>query len=988
MQELLSRIGSYGFFDEYTKHDISHIDAMLEKLDWLIPPHCRELMTSADWLLIVLATYFHDLGMLVTKDEYARRSESGFERFRDEVLLTQDDSGKDYAARLTHLGADDRERFLYQEFVRHHHATRVKNWIEGEENRQVGVTDGMREEVQRILSPVTDIFRDDLAKVCESHHLDDLYDEHKYPVAQFYGQNEQESANVQYSAVLLRTIDLLHITQDRVPSIAFRVLNPTDPISQDEWAKQSAVRAVKPKWGTDSEGNLSEAAHRDTISVHARFTEGNGFFGLTSYLSYAEAQLRKSNEWISRSNQTLGTKLTFPWKHVDTAKVEAKGFLTETFGFKLDQAKVLDLLTGHTLYNDPSVVVRELLQNSIDAIRLQHGDRSELDGKVQISWDSEARTLEVLDNGSGMTQEIIENNLLRAGSSRYQDPQFRKSHPNFHPISRFGIGVLSTFMVADNVEIITCHPDEKDARQLSLRSVHGKYLVRLLNKSQDVPREILPHGTLVRLTVRPSAKVDDVLRIAKGWIVVPRCNVDVVIDRKEPENIGFKSVGDALRSSLLESGYLSEDLNGQKVRIVERDSDGLSIAYAVGWNNYFKEWGFLLRPQRDPYVQRRGGQAGTCVEGIRVEATAPGFQSSGGIWAFVNAYGPSAPRTNVARSALDSSHEYKVLLERIYSAYCGHITEEVNLLQTERSYSLTWATGEAAFLATPLMRDNAPPKSAAALRESMKDIPLFVLEESDERRQASAKHLDQFETIYTMESAAAEHIEYLLRELPSTASRTSLLKELGGHDSGIPENIPLLCTRLGSRGVVDDFFYSSWQIAEVHGSVSHRRCDFKWIKTTQDPRWSGSDLTETNLRFLLTNDARSYRSSAKSNLVRIPIGDVTISGLSDYFGVVAGNIRYLLPNHPWAPMVDRILDGEEDISPYDDRLMALSWLIASATHSRSRNHEIGELKSTARRSGLAELVDIDEFSSIAESSDIAYFDTRRWNRNAVDDSYL
>src|SRR5258705_13862694 len=98
-----------------------------------------------------------------------------------------------------------------------------------------------------------------------------------------------------------------------------------------------------------------------------------------------------------------------------------------------------------------------------------------------------------------MTQQIIERHLLRVGSSRYQDPNFKKQFPEFAAISRFGIGVLSTFMVADSVEITSCHPDDAEARQLSLRSVHGKYLIRLLPKDSVETKSLAPHGTRVKL---------------------------------------------------------------------------------------------------------------------------------------------------------------------------------------------------------------------------------------------------------------------------------------------------------------------------------------------------------------------------------------------------------------------------------------------------------------------------------------------------------
>ena len=105
------------------------------------------------------------------------------------------------------------------------------------------------------------------------------------------------------------------------------------------------------------------------------------------------------------------------------------------------------------------------------------------------------------DNGTGMSQKEIGAFLLRVGSSRYQDPDFKKKFPAFSSISRFGIGVLSTFMIADSVEITTCHPDDEHARRLTLRSVHGKYLIRLLDKTDPSVKPLYPHGT--ELTLRP-----------------------------------------------------------------------------------------------------------------------------------------------------------------------------------------------------------------------------------------------------------------------------------------------------------------------------------------------------------------------------------------------------------------------------------------------------------------------------------------------------
>lgn len=487
--ELLKAIGANGIFDEYTRHDISHIDAMLTMLDWVIPEKTRDRMSTADWLMVVLAVYFHDAGMLVTKAEYANRERSKFPDFRDSHLFSTDHKGKDYRAKVETLPAHELDRFLYQEFVRAHHAARVRAWVVGSSTSELGVTEVVTGEVDALLKPLGSTFRGDLGMVCESHHLEDLDILKKYKTSQPYGTSEAETANLQYAAVLLRTVDLLHITSDRTPSIAFRLLNPADPISQREWAKQMAVRTVRSQPAKDEDGNVNPKLPRDTIEVHATFTEEEGFFGLTSFLDYAEKELRLSHDWVAQAQKREGAPHEFPWRRIDQSHIETEGFLREQFEFTIDQARILDLLTGHTLYNDTSVVLRELVQNSIDAIRLAfhdgQGRRSRDEGFVRVAWDSRKRTLTVTDNGTGMTQEIIEDHLLKVGASRYQDPKFKEQHPDFNPISRFGIGILSAFMIADEVEIITCSQEEDSARRLLLRSVHGKYLIRVLPKNAD-----------------------------------------------------------------------------------------------------------------------------------------------------------------------------------------------------------------------------------------------------------------------------------------------------------------------------------------------------------------------------------------------------------------------------------------------------------------------------------------------------------------------
>ncbi len=124
LAQLLKLIGRDGFFATYTGHDIGHVDEMLAMLDWLVPESTKEVMSPADWLLIVLSIYFHDVGMIVTEAEYSARDSSDFKAFKGKILSGA--LGVDYREKINALGGETTERFMYQEYVRHKHTELAK----------------------------------------------------------------------------------------------------------------------------------------------------------------------------------------------------------------------------------------------------------------------------------------------------------------------------------------------------------------------------------------------------------------------------------------------------------------------------------------------------------------------------------------------------------------------------------------------------------------------------------------------------------------------------------------------------------------------------------------------------------------------------------------------------------------------------------------------------------------------------------------------
>lgn len=364
--DTLGKVG--GIFATYTKHDISHVDSMLEMLDWLIPPVTKENMTTADWLMIVLGIYFHDFGMVVTSEEYDKRSENQlFQEFLEKIKM--DSENGDYVARTEKMTEEEKEKFFYQEFVRSQHATRIREWITGDVSKYWGETlTSTVSEIEKTLEKLPPRFKKNLADICESHHKDNLDDISIYPLCQRYGSKPQELANVQYSALILRTADLLHVTQDRTPSVMYKIIRFSDPKSVDAWKQQRGTFSVYMKNREFSETDLDS----HVIIISADFKEEKPFFSLTEYVAYANDQMIQTKRWADNSQKDPdGKYYLFPWQAVK-GDIRVEGNVPHQMNFELDRGRLLDLLVGHTIYNDPKVAIRELLQNAIDAVRYEH----------------------------------------------------------------------------------------------------------------------------------------------------------------------------------------------------------------------------------------------------------------------------------------------------------------------------------------------------------------------------------------------------------------------------------------------------------------------------------------------------------------------------------------------------------------------------------------------------------------------------------------
>lgn len=137
----------------------------------------------------------------------------------------------------------------------------------------------------------------------------------------------------------------------------------------------------------------------------------------------------------------------------------------ETLGFQAEVRQLLDLMI-HSLYSNKEIFLRELISNASDAVdRLRFAALSDeslyendTDFKIRVSYDKDARTITVSDNGIGMSRaEVVENigTIAKSGTREFFQSLTGDQQKDASLIGQFGVGFYSSFVVADRVTLTT-----------------------------------------------------------------------------------------------------------------------------------------------------------------------------------------------------------------------------------------------------------------------------------------------------------------------------------------------------------------------------------------------------------------------------------------------------------------------------------------------------------------------------------------------------
>ncbi|WP_256758360.1 hypothetical protein [Cohnella sp. WQ 127256] len=464
-------------FPTYTLHNELHALNVVEIMGELLGNRLQELHVL-EAALLLMSAYYHDIGMVFTPEEKnGIQNEAEFAEFLEKHPKAHLQL-KEYQS----LVESDRHGVpeeLAEWYCRWIHPKRSKHYLMGE-----------TDEIRWNVVPINDL----VALLCESHGED-------IEAVCMSTKMETEAlghADLRFCSILLRIADILDFDNSRSPDEVYKYLglsyqrNRREEMSDVEWRKHLC-----------SEGFVfkdKERAERYSISFIAAPQEPAVEYDLRQFLNTIEHELEKCSTALKYCS-TRWQSFKLPHT-INRNGIKSQGYTYGEYRFTLEQDQILNLLMGENLYSDPYVFIRELVQNAIDTTRHRvvseqsKGNAAFVPKPIVFStWvDSDGYTwLRIDDYGMGMDEEILTNYFLKVGRSYYQSEQFKidqlnwmeRSSTDFTPISRFGIGVLSCFIIGDQIEVSTRRFQEKNNRNALRISMQGLNSFFVLKKEAE-----------------------------------------------------------------------------------------------------------------------------------------------------------------------------------------------------------------------------------------------------------------------------------------------------------------------------------------------------------------------------------------------------------------------------------------------------------------------------------------------------------------------
>ncbi len=519
-------------FATYTVHGIKHSINVMEYMYSLVTNLNK--LSELEVVVLICSALLHDIGMIANADEIK-------EIKADHIVLGE----RKYSKVLDKYGD---EVTALQECIRPVHGKRARDYIEKQ----------MDEKLFLIPGSTKISFASEVALICMSHNEDfewikkNLHNDVK---------KGPFDLNSQYISVLLRISDYLDIDEQRAPLYLYYYLTPQE-FGDLEWRQHFVIENYDKVIRNPKTGKLEivfQGTSQDP-SIHRK---------LLKYFDSINDELKNA---VSLCESFIDDKYLLPLKTNIVNKIQTSGYSFSDLRLSLDYNAVTNLLMGEHIYGDKKYGLRELIQNSIDACKTMEESAKQMDKfryegyqpYISVILDKDRKKIMVMDNGSGMSINILKKYFLNVGVSYYISDDYKLQGRAYSPIGHYGIGFLACFMLSDRVEVKTLYYNEYVMNHISFER-NSEYICLTYENT------LRPQGTEIILDYDQCMSVFNnspkqlIAFIEKNFL---DCGIPIKVSVMEkgvstPLECNIKKV----ETIIAESICLSEYLNGVEVFI-------------------------------------------------------------------------------------------------------------------------------------------------------------------------------------------------------------------------------------------------------------------------------------------------------------------------------------------------------------------------------------------------------------------------------------
>ena len=481
-------------FPHYSLHEASHSNSVISEIEKILGTNIEKLSFIDAWLILE-ASYWHDVGMIVTFEEKEKLvKEPCFLNFLSLLVMEKNDLAvyanifNEYMQGNSNANFIELEKafiIILAEYIRREHSDRSKLILLDPES--IGIKSPATGLINsRIFILLADIIE------CHGRPFDNIMD---IPFEND-GLDVFDTAHPRFIACLLRIGDLLDLDDGRHCPTLLKTVGSLPSLSLAHLEKHKSI--------------ISKNVNELYIEIISKCDNFESF----------EVQ----NEWFSIiqtefSNQDKNWGNIAPkgilWKLPNLKKLlcELKGSIcidSNSNRLMFDTNRIYKYISGINLYNTPLSCFDELMQNAMDAIIdriwLEHKDKIKtiedlnktieknnyqidinISDPVDISDEDMKYTIEIKDNGKGMSIDDIKALMTIASEkSRLKKEKYRHGMPDWmRPSGFFGIGLQSIFNVTDQFVIKTNHPNDLNY-EIIIRNTSGRAPGFIIKKSDGI----------------------------------------------------------------------------------------------------------------------------------------------------------------------------------------------------------------------------------------------------------------------------------------------------------------------------------------------------------------------------------------------------------------------------------------------------------------------------------------------------------------------